>query len=57
MPTGSGKSGTICSLPYWFGNAVQTQKLECELRKPILVIAPGIDIMKQLESDLIPSTV
>ena len=58
MPTGSGKSGVICSLPYWFGNAIQNQQLdrnEFDLDKPILVIAPGLDILKQLESELIQS--
>ena len=53
MPAGSGKTGVICSLPYWFGNAISNQQLDIDLRKPILVIAPRLDILKQLECDFI----
>ena len=46
MPTGSSKSGVICSLPYWFGNAIQAKQLVgIDLCKPILVIAPGLNIL------------
>ena len=56
MPTGSGKSGVICSLPYWFGKAIETNQLDgIDLRKPILIIAPGLSILKQLQCDLIQS--
>lgn len=56
MPTGSGKTGVICSLPYWFGEVISNGELhDIDLQRPILVIAPGLDILKQLESDLIES--
>lgn len=49
MPTGSGKSGIICCLPYYLGGA----KISCiNFNKPILVIAPGLSILNQLEVDL-----
>lgn len=55
MPTGSGKTGVICSLPYWFGNEINSNRslLDIDLHRPILVIAPGLEIMKQLKCDLI----
>ena len=51
MPTGSGKSGVIASFPYWFGEAVSNGELRdvINLDQPILVIAPGLDILKQLK--------
>lgn len=50
MPTGTGKSGIICCLPYYLGGA----DLHCiDLAKPILVLAPGLNILQQLENDLL----
>ena len=54
MPTGSGKSGVIASLPYWFGEAVHKGELDIDLSKPILVIAPGLNILEQLKHSLKP---
>ena len=52
MPTGSGKTGVISCLPYMFGWAVEKGKINFDLSKPILVIAPGLTILKQLEENL-----
>ena len=52
MPTGSGKTGVICSLPYAFGKS--NDCLQIDLKKAILVIAPGMNILSQLESNFIP---
>ncbi len=49
MPTGSGKTGVICCLPYFLGKHV-TEGINLE--KPILVIAPGKPILKQLTEKL-----
>ena len=49
MPTGSGKTGVMCCLPYMFGSAVEENKINLDLSKPILIIAPGLAILKQLE--------
>ena len=56
MPTGSGKTGVICCLPYYFGKYVASKKLEAgiDLKKPILVIAPGKVILRQLIDNLVP---
>ena len=52
MPTGSGKTGIICCLPYMFGCAVKEEIIDMDLSKPMLVIAPGLAIAKQLENSL-----
>ena len=55
MPTGSGKTGVICCLPYKFGEAVAKERLTLEdvdLHKPMLVIAPSLEIRKQLKENL-----
>ena len=52
MPTGTGKTGVICCLPYMFGWAVEEKKIVLTLSKPILVIAPGITILNQLERNI-----
>ena len=53
MPTGSGKTGVICCLPYRLGADVASGKLVgVDLNKPILVIAPGIPILNQLHNEL-----
>ena len=57
MSTGSGKSGVICSLSYWFGNAIETQQLHgIDVHKPILIITLGLNILGQLRDDLIQSS-
>lgn len=54
MPTGSGKTGIICCLPYFLGGAIREGKItDIDLAKPILVIAPGLEILKQLDLDLL----
>lgn len=55
MPTGSGKTGVIACLPYKFGYAVQKGEISLELKRPILIIAPGLVILDQLEKNLKPS--
>ena len=52
MPTGSGKTGIIACLPYVFGSAVSKKKISLNLKKPMLVIAPGKVILDQLEKNL-----
>lgn len=47
---GTGKSGIICCLPYYLGGA----NLSCiDFSKPILAIAPGLDIFLQLKESLL----
>ena len=56
MPTGSGKTGVICCLPYVIGGAIANGAISSEtikLNKPILVIAPNLDILEQLEEDFV----
>ena len=53
MPTGSGKTGIIACLPYAFGSAVARKKIaSLNLKKPMLIIAPGKVILDQLEKNL-----
>ncbi len=53
MPTGSGKTGVISCLPYYFGKHVANDTLDgIDLNKPILVIAPGKEILRQLKDNL-----
>lgn len=55
MPTGTGKSGVICCLPYVIGGAIADGRIsrkDIDITKPILVIAPGLDILDQLRGDL-----
>ena len=65
MPTGTGKTGVICCLPYFLGSIGLQEPSERELAtgtpkysfdKPVLVIAPGIDIADQLEGQILIST-
>ena len=49
MPTGTGKTGVMCCLPYYFGAAVSNKEMELNLSKPILIIAPNLAILNQLE--------
>lgn len=50
MPTGSGKTGVICCLPYFLGASK-----DFLFRKPVLVIAPNLEIASQLEGQTLPS--
>ncbi len=53
MPTGSGKTGVMCCLPYFLGKHVVDGTLKgINLMKPILVLAPGKQILKQLTENL-----
>lgn len=53
MPTGSGKTGVICCLPYTLG-AIAAQVQDLDLRKPILIVSPNLVIQNQLEKNLHP---
>jgi len=53
MPTGSGKMGVICCLPYTLG-AVAERVHGLDLRKPILIVSPDLSIQNQLEKNLHP---
>ena len=57
MPTGSGKTGIVCCLPYYLGSigleepppgSLATGKPRVHFKKPILVLAPNLDIANQL---------
>ena len=48
MPTGTGKTGVICCLPYFLGPKVK----DINFYKPILVITPGLAILHQMEDNL-----
>ena len=50
MPTGSGKTGIICCLPYYLGGAGIA---DIDFNKPILVIAQSCCILDQLEKELL----
>ena len=54
MPTGSGKTGIICCLPYKLGALVSRKDCAIDLHKPILIIAPDLTILNQLEENLHP---
>ena len=53
MPTGSGKTGVICCLPYTLG-AIAAQVQDLDLGKPILIVSPNLAIQNQLEQNLHP---
>ena len=56
MPTGTGKSGVICCLPYMIGGAIEDGKIsksDIDFAKgAILIITPGLDILHQIHNDL-----
>ena len=56
MPTGTGKSGVMCCLPYYLASTkVPIEGLD--FSKPVLFIAPDLTINEQLTNDLsIPKT-
>jgi len=56
MPMGTGKTGIISCLPYMFGSAVHDEAIDIDLSKPMLVIAPGLTILRQLEESLCLNT-
>lgn len=50
MPTGSGKTGIICCLPFFLAQEEHdAPKREVDFSKPILVIAPNLEIASKLE--------
>ena len=53
MPTGSGKTGVICCLPYTLG-AVAKDVKNLDLQKPVLIVSPDLAIQDQLEKNLHP---
>ena len=53
MPTGSGKTGVICCLPYTLG-AIAARVDGLDLHKPILIVSPNLCIQNQLEKNLHP---
>ena len=57
MPTGSGKTGVIACLPYYLATikscgSKESQSSRYPFDKPILVIAPNLDILDQLKQEL-----
>lgn len=53
MPTGTGKTGIICCLPFFLAEEKPLEpNLEVKFSKPILVIAPNLEIASQLERSL-----
>ena len=55
MPTGSGKTGIMCCLPYFLGNIGPPERPKYPFDKPILVIAPDLAITSQLEQQMLVS--
>ena len=55
MPTGSGKTGIMCCLPYFLGNIGPPGQPKYPFNKPILVIAPDLAITSQLEQQMLVS--
>lgn len=56
MPTGSGKTGVICCLPYFLAEEIPGEDgKEVSFEKPILVIAPNVEIASQLEQQIMVS--
>ena len=55
MPTGSGKTGIMCCLPYFLGNIGPPEQPKYSFDKPILVIAPDLEIASQLEQQMLVS--
>ena len=56
MPTGSGKTGVICCLPFFMGGAVALGDIPrrvINMKKPVLIITPSIGIVDQLEDNLV----
>lgn len=56
MPTGTGKTGVICCLPFAIGGAIAEGIISpntINLNKPILIIAPSLSILDQLERSLL----
>lgn len=56
MPTGTGKTGVICCLPFAIGGAIEKGEISpntINMDKPILIIAPGLSILDQLEINLL----
>ena len=56
MPTGSGKTGVICCLPYFLASANPPIPgfTTDVFNRPILVIAPDLNLQQQLEKELHP---
>ena len=54
MPTGSGKTGVICCLPYFLAEKKEDSE-EIQFDKPVLVIAPNLTISDQLEQQILVS--
>ena len=57
MPTGSGKTGVICCLPYFLGALkINPYEYRFVINKPILVISPNLEIAIQLERQILISS-
>ncbi|XP_044173927.1 uncharacterized protein LOC122957672 [Acropora millepora] len=53
MPTGTGKTGIICCLPFFLAEEKPLEpNLEVKFSNPILVIAPNLEIASQLERSI-----
>ena len=64
MPTGSGKTGVICCLPYFLGtegledvpgNFPTGRPRHCFQNKPVLIISPNLNISDHLEEQILRS--
>ena len=56
MPTGSGKTGVICCLPYFLSQETEKEGSKAvQFDKPVLVIAPNLAIANQLEQQILVS--
>ena len=53
MPTGSGKTGVICCVPYFLGSLKLNQVYFFRFNKPVLVIAPNLEIASQLGGQML----
>ena len=55
MPTGTGKTGVMCCLPFFLGSELNDGAEKVVFNGPILVIAPNLDIASQLRKAMLPS--
>lgn len=56
MPTGTGKTGVMCCLPFFLGSELNDGAEKVVFNGPILVIAPNLDIASQLKRAMLPSS-
>lgn len=56
MPTGTGKTGVMCCLPFFLGSELKNGAEKVVFNGPVLVIAPNLDIASQLKKAMLPSS-